>query len=174
MDSFTKAQAKEVSTAAETTPLLNDVEQVIYDGRDDGVHRSEESLIETGRYKRSTTVGDNGFSNKFKKMYLFLPLIFLTVVYVVCVVTKPLTEPSFDYDGINTLISFGDSYTTRFLDMDSLTYACRNCTSANGPNWVIYLSEATKWVSWDFAYNSAPVNNSLVGQVSCYREKRIT
>ncbi|KAL0145690.1 carbohydrate esterase family 16 protein [Mucor lusitanicus] len=49
--------------------------------------------------------------------------------------------------------------------MDSLTYACRNCTSAGGPNWVIYLTDSTQWISWDFAYNSAPVNNSIVNQV---------
>ncbi|KAI8977164.1 GDSL-like Lipase/Acylhydrolase-domain-containing protein [Mycotypha africana] len=71
----------------------------------------------------------------------------------------------FQYDKINTLISFGDSYTTRYLDMDSLTYACRTCTSAGGPNWVIYLTDETQWISWDFAYNSAPVNNSIVHQV---------
>jgi hypothetical protein len=169
MESFKKAQTKDnASSAVETTLLLNDVEQVIYGGRDDEVHRSEESLIETGQYKRSTPVGDNGFFKKLKKMYLFLPLLFLTVVYVVCVLTKPLMEPALDFGGINTLVSFGDSYTTRFLNMDNLEYACRNCTSARGPNWVIYLSEATNWVSWDFAYNSAPVNNSLVGQVSPY------
>ncbi|KAI8077003.1 hypothetical protein BDF21DRAFT_341823 [Thamnidium elegans] len=97
-------------------------------------------------------------------MHLFL-LVFTflsTCVYVA--LTKSLYKP-FEFDRINTVISFGDSYTTRYLNMDSLTYACRNCTSAGGPNWVIYLTDATRWVSWDFAYNSAPVNNSIVKQV---------
>lgn len=89
---------------------------------------------------------------------------FLTLLFVVCVWVKPFMASSFDFNHINTIISFGDSYTTRFLDMDTLTYACRNCTSAGGPNWVVYLSETNDWVSWDFAYNSAPVNNTLVHQ----------
>ncbi|KAI8095120.1 uncharacterized protein B0P05DRAFT_524787 [Gilbertella persicaria] len=79
----------------------------------------------------------------------------------------------FDYNKINTIISFGDSYTTRYLDMDSLTYACRNCTSAGGPNWVVYLTDTTEWISWNFAYNSAPVSNHLVNQTSTVTDMRI-
>ncbi|KAG2201341.1 hypothetical protein INT47_001429 [Mucor saturninus] len=83
------------------------------------------------------------------------------MVYMSFATPLPL---SFNYDKINTIISFGDSYTTRYLDMKSLSYACRNCTSAGGPNWVIYLTDTTNWISWDFAYNSAPINNSIVNQ----------
>ncbi|KAL9541172.1 hypothetical protein PS6_010424 [Mucor atramentarius] len=99
-------------------------------------------------------------------MYLFFTLLAFSVIYIACVLTQPIahSSPSFLYKDINTIISFGDSYTTRYLDMDSLTYACRNCTSAGGPNWVIYLTDSTQWISWDFAYNSAPVNNSIVDQ----------
>ncbi|KAF1807279.1 hypothetical protein FB192DRAFT_1273039 [Mucor lusitanicus] len=100
-------------------------------------------------------------------MCLFLTLLAFSIIYIACVLTLPIahSSPSFLYRDINTIISFGDSYTTRYLDMDSLTYACRNCTSAGGPNWVIYLTDSTQWISWDFAYNSAPVNNSIVNQV---------
>ncbi|KAI8637125.1 hypothetical protein BD408DRAFT_437259 [Parasitella parasitica] len=100
-------------------------------------------------------------------MCLFFTLLAFSAIYLVCVLAQPIISPSpaFSYRNINTIVSFGDSYTTRYLDVDSLTYACRNCTSAGGPNWVIYLTDSTQWISWDFAYNSAPVNNSIVNQV---------
>ncbi|KAI9480605.1 MAG: hypothetical protein EXX96DRAFT_563475 [Benjaminiella poitrasii] len=111
--------------------------------------------------------GDKNSRRKNYKMQVLLLFSFLGIITVV--LTKPVHKKrsgfSFDYETINTIISFGDSYTTRYLDMDSLNYACRNCTSAGGPNWVIYLTDTTKWISWDFAYNSAPVNNSFVNQV---------
>ncbi|CAO3625665.1 unnamed protein product [Mucor hiemalis] len=163
MESSKKALTKHAS-ANEITSLLNGVQQETYGGRDDDVQRSEESL-ETGKYNRNNTARDKGFLKKYGKTPLLLSLISLTLLFIVYVLVKPFTVVSnFDFNEINTIISFGDSYTTRFLDMNTLTYACRNCTSAGGPNWVVYLSETNDWVSWDFAYNSAPVNNTLVHQ----------
>ncbi|KAG1047508.1 hypothetical protein G6F43_010044 [Rhizopus delemar] len=69
---------------------------------------------------------------------------------------------SYRFEDINTIISFGDSYTTRYIDLSNLTYACRNCTSAGAPNWVVYIEDDTDWVSWDFAASGAPLNNALV------------
>ncbi|KAG1186801.1 hypothetical protein G6F35_014575 [Rhizopus arrhizus] len=60
------------------------------------------------------------------------------------------------------MISFGDSYTMRNINLTDLTYMCRDCTSAGGPNYVVYLEDYTKWVSWDLAFGGAPVNNALV------------
>ncbi|ORE06069.1 hypothetical protein BCV72DRAFT_329482 [Rhizopus microsporus var. microsporus] len=68
----------------------------------------------------------------------------------------------FKSSDINTLISFGDSYTTRNINLSNLTYQCRDCTSAGGPNWVTYLTEAEEWISWDFAMGGAPLNDTLV------------
>ncbi|CEG68636.1 hypothetical protein RMATCC62417_04854 [Rhizopus microsporus] len=75
-----------------------------------------------------------------------------------------LAAPSdgFKSSDINTLISFGDSYTTRNINLSNLTYQCRDCTSAGGPNWVTYLTEAEEWISWDFAIGGAPLNDTLV------------
>lgn len=145
--------------------LIGNYSNLSHDGN---LHRStQQQEQQQGRVIKGST-GDQ--SKKFNKMYLFFTLLAFPVIYVVCVFTQPIISPppSFLYQDINTIISFGDSYTTRYLDMDSLTYACRNCTSAGGPNWVIYLTDSTQWISWDFAYNSAPVNNSIVDQVSDY------
>ncbi|EIE85305.1 hypothetical protein RO3G_10015 [Rhizopus delemar RA 99-880] len=72
---------------------------------------------------------------------------------------------SYRFEDINTIISFGDSYTTRYIDLSNLTYACRNCTSAGAPNWVVYIEDDTDWVSWDFAASGAPLNNALVHKI---------
>lgn len=154
------------SNNTERTRLLHDIEQpVSYVSHDENLHTTEEVSVSalTNPYKKRS-VGEKKSLGKVKKMHLFLlVLTFLsTLVYVT--LTKPLTS-SFEFESINTVISFGDSYTTRYLNMDSLTYACRNCTSAGGPNWIVYLTDATGWISWDFAYNSAPVNNTIVKQV---------
>ncbi|KAI7874577.1 hypothetical protein K492DRAFT_183754 [Lichtheimia hyalospora FSU 10163] len=45
-----------------------------------------------------------------------------------------------------------------------MSYACPNCTSAGGPNWVEYLVEMHPMQYWNLAYNSAPISNALVGQ----------
>ncbi|KAI8336241.1 GDSL lipase/esterase [Chlamydoabsidia padenii] len=64
-----------------------------------------------------------------------------------------------------TLFSFGDSYTTQYLDLPSKTYPSYNdVSSTNGPNWVHYLTKAENWTDWDLAYNSAPIQNDLVHQ----------
>lgn len=151
------------SSTAERNPILKDVgQQVIYYGGDDGLHETEEETVQLNVYKRS--LGERYFFKYIKKMHLFFLLVISLSVMVYISFATPLPPP-FDYDKINTIISFGDSYTTRYLDMKSLSYACRNCTSAGGPNWVIYLTDTTNWISWDFAYNSAPINNSIVKQV---------
>ena len=52
-----------------------------------------------------------------------------------------------------------------------MSYACPNCTSAGGPNWVEYLVEMHPMQYWNLAYNSAPISNALVGQVCvCVKE----
>ncbi|KAI8390244.1 hypothetical protein BD560DRAFT_380374 [Blakeslea trispora] len=124
------------------------------------VGRDSLSAIEH-RQQQDAIKGEEQMSRKSSMMHLFFTFILFGFFYLVCCYTIP---PQFDYDRINTIISFGDSYTTRYLDMDTLTYACRNCTSAGGPNWVVYLTDINQWISWDFAYNSAPVNNTLVHQ----------
>ncbi|KAI9278831.1 hypothetical protein BDA99DRAFT_455807 [Phascolomyces articulosus] len=75
-------------------------------------------------------------------------------------------EKPFDLNRIETLYSFGDSYTTQNLDLLSMTYACANCTSAGGRNWVEYLVDLHPMEYWNLAYNSAPISNNLVGQNS--------
>ncbi|KAJ8655197.1 hypothetical protein O0I10_009065 [Lichtheimia ornata] len=65
---------------------------------------------------------------------------------------------------LQTLFSFGDSYTTQNLDTITMSYACANCTSAGGPNWVEYLVEIHPMQYWNLAYNSAPISNNLVDQ----------
>lgn len=150
------------SFTTERNPLLKPSgQQVIYYEGDDGLHETEEGTVPLNVYKRS--LGERYFFNSIKKMHLFFLLATCLIVTVYVTLAQPLTR--FDYDKINTIISFGDSYTTRYLDMKTLSYACRNCTSAGGPNWVIYLTDMTDWISWNFAYNSAPVNNSVVNQV---------
>ncbi|KAI7895994.1 uncharacterized protein EV154DRAFT_493125 [Mucor mucedo] len=150
------------SSSAERNPILKDVgQQVIYYGGDDGLHETEEETVQLNVYKRS--LGERYFFKYIKKMHLFFLLVISLTVMVYMSFATPLPL-SFNYDKINTIISFGDSYTTRYLDMKSLSYACRNCTSAGGPNWVIYLTDTTNWISWDFAYNSAPINNNIVNQ----------
>ncbi|KAI9490401.1 SGNH hydrolase-type esterase domain-containing protein [Zychaea mexicana] len=72
--------------------------------------------------------------------------------------------PAFDFSTTKTLYSFGDSYTTQNLDLVSMTYACANCTSAGGRNWVEYLVDLHPMQYWNLAYNSAPVSNAMVGQ----------
>jgi hypothetical protein len=89
-------------------------------------------------------------------MYIpVLILLLLTTSFTYC----------FNINDINTLVTFGDSYTTQFFDTTTLQYACKNCTSAGGPNWVEYLAHNQNWIYWNFAYNSAPINNTLVEQV---------
>lgn len=126
---------------------------------DDQVHNFEEQQrsINTGQKESRSSSGT-------RKMTFLFTFSLLATFYVTAVFTRSLFN-SFSFKDINTIISFGDSYTTRYLDMETLTYACRNCTSAGGPNWVVYLTDNTDWISWDFAYNSAPVNNSIVNQV---------
>ncbi|ORY97232.1 SGNH hydrolase-type esterase domain-containing protein [Syncephalastrum racemosum] len=70
----------------------------------------------------------------------------------------------FDFNNIRTLFTFGDSYTTQNLNTQTLSYACPNCTSAGGPNWVEYLVRLHPMQYWNLAYNSAPIENALVGQ----------
>jgi hypothetical protein len=89
-------------------------------------------------------------------MYIpVLILLLLTTSFTYC----------FNINDINTLVTFGDSYTTQFFDTTTLQYACKNCTSAGGPNWVEYLAHNQNWTYWNFAYNSAPINNTLAEQV---------
>jgi hypothetical protein len=158
-------QSYNTAEAEENTSLLNkDDHHLInepryYGNNNDNLHYEEEQ-----RTRIKGSKGDHSWT-KTHKMHLFFTLIVFIILFVLCALTHPLQNALFSYKDINTIISFGDSYTTRYLDMDSLSYACRNCTSAGGPNWVIYLTDATGWFSFDFAYNSAPVNNSLVNQV---------
>ncbi|CEP07648.1 hypothetical protein [Parasitella parasitica] len=133
---------------------------------DEDVHQTTSQ--QNPQQQETTIKGKTGDeSSRFRKMYLFFILLTFSAIYLVCAFAQPIISPSprFAFRNINTIVSFGDSYTTRYLDVDSLTYACRNCTSAGGPNWVIYLTDSTQWISWDFAYNSAPVNNSIVPTV---------
>ncbi|KAG2224477.1 hypothetical protein INT45_010543, partial [Circinella minor] len=74
-------------------------------------------------------------------------------------------EP-FDINAVQTLYSFGDSYTTQNLNLSTMAYACRNCTSAGGLNWVEYLADLHPMKYWNLAYNSAPISNAMVGQNS--------
>ncbi|KAI9251644.1 hypothetical protein EDC94DRAFT_621698 [Helicostylum pulchrum] len=154
----------EPSNTAERTRLIHDNDQPVK-YCDEELHNTTEGDVAgvTNPYKRRGKPEDQPLT-KVQKMHLFLLVLTFLSTCVYVALTKSLYKP-FEFDRINTINSFGDSYTTRYLNMDSLTYACRNCTSAGGPNWVIYLTDATRWVSWDFAYNSAPVNNSIVKQV---------
>ncbi|KAI9354190.1 hypothetical protein BD770DRAFT_445193 [Pilaira anomala] len=152
------------SNNTERTRLLHDIEQpVSYVNHDESLHTTEEESVSalTNPYKGS--VGEKKSLGKVKQIHLFLLVLTFLSALVYAALMKSSTS-SFEFESINTVISFGDSYTTRYLNMDSLTYACRNCTSAGGPNWIVYLTDATGWISWDFAYNSAPVNNTIVKQ----------
>lgn len=95
------------------------------------------------------------------RMRLFLvKLTLLALVFNLC------RSAPFNFTGIKTLFSFGDSYSTQNLNLTTLTYPCRDCTSAGGPNWIEYLVEMHPMKYWNFAYNSAPIANHLVGQAS--------
>ncbi|KAI9301163.1 GDSL lipase/esterase [Cunninghamella echinulata] len=66
---------------------------------------------------------------------------------------------------MKTFFSFGDSYTTHYLNLDTLTYPDPNeVSSTNGYNWVNYFTKNNNLTSWDLAYNSAPIENDLVHQ----------
>jgi hypothetical protein len=163
-----KRMIQSSNTAAEDAPLLANNEHHLinqpryHSSNDDRLHYEEQ---QPPRIKGPA--GDRSWV-KTHKMRLFFISIILVILFVLSILADALKAASFSYNDINTIISFGDSYTTRYLDMESLSYLCRNCTSAGGPNWVIYLTDSTGWLSFDFAYNSAPVNNSIVNQVSIY------
>jgi hypothetical protein len=73
---------------------------------------------------------------------------------------------AFDLEKMTTLFSFGDSYTTEYLDLPTMSYPDHDKTSStNGANWVYYLTQAENLTNWDLAYNSAPIQNELVNQV---------
>ncbi|ORX43993.1 hypothetical protein DM01DRAFT_1340549 [Hesseltinella vesiculosa] len=60
---------------------------------------------------------------------------------------------------------FGDSYSTKYLDVHTMKYADPDqMSSTNGLNWVDYFTQQTRLEAWDLAYNSAPVSNALVHQ----------
>ncbi|SAL95733.1 hypothetical protein [Absidia glauca] len=72
---------------------------------------------------------------------------------------------TFDLEKMTTLFSFGDSYTTEYLDLPTMSYPDHdNVSSTNGANWVYYLTQAEDLTNWDLAYNSAPIQNELVNQ----------
>ncbi|KAG1452288.1 hypothetical protein G6F46_000149 [Rhizopus delemar] len=93
---------------------------------------------------------------------MLFSLAFSFSLFLSSTLASPVAVQGFDFKGINTMISFGDSYTMRNINLTDLTYMCRDCTSAGGPNYVVYLEDYTKWVSWDLAFGGAPVNNALV------------
>lgn len=95
---------------------------------------------------------------------IFNSMLILGLLFLLLIVLTSSAQ-SYRFEDINTIISFGDSYTTRYIDLSNLTYACRNCTSAGAPNWVVYIEDDTDWVSWDFAASGAPLNNALVHKV---------
>ncbi|KAI9315203.1 GDSL lipase/esterase [Dichotomocladium elegans] len=100
------------------------------------------------------------------KLYTVLDTIIQIHFFWIACSTTPIPSPSY-LNRIRTMFSFGDSYTTLYLNTKTMSYACRNCTSAGGPNWVEYLTDAYPMIQyWDFAYNSAPVLSPLVGQTS--------
>jgi hypothetical protein len=73
---------------------------------------------------------------------------------------------AFDLEKMSTLFSFGDSYTTEYLDLPTMSYPDHDqVSSTNGANWVYYLTQAQDLTNWDLAYNSAPIQNELVNQV---------
>ncbi|KAI8339562.1 GDSL lipase/esterase [Chlamydoabsidia padenii] len=77
------------------------------------------------------------------------------------------SSSSFDLEGITRLFSFGDSYTTEYLDLPTMTYPNHdNVSSTNGANWVYYFTQEEDLTNWDLAYNSAPIENTLVNQNS--------
>ncbi|KAI9299810.1 hypothetical protein BJ944DRAFT_276367, partial [Cunninghamella echinulata] len=77
----------------------------------------------------------------------------------------PLLKPKGILNGITTLFTFGDSYSTQYLNLATLTYPNPNNTSAtNGYNWVHYFTTSNNMTDWDLAYNSAPIDNSIVKQ----------
>lgn len=95
----------------------------------------------------------------FSFVYMFI----LIALFAGALLAAP--SDGFKSSDINTLISFGDSYTTRSINLSNLTYQCRDCTSAGSPNWVTCLTEAEEWISWDFAMGGAPLNDMLVHKV---------
>lgn len=97
---------------------------------------------------------------------MLFSLAFSFSLFLSSTLASPVAVQGFDFKDINTMISFGDSYTMRNINLTDLTYMCRDCTSAGGPNYVVYLEDYTKWVSWDLAFGGAPVNNALVHKVS--------
>ncbi|CAO3598313.1 unnamed protein product [Absidia cylindrospora] len=75
--------------------------------------------------------------------------------------------PSFDLTKMETLFSFGDSYTTEYLDLRTMKYpSSDDVSSTNGANWVHYFTETSKLKDWNLASNSAPIQNDLVNQTS--------
>lgn len=101
---------------------------------------------------------------------LFPSFFFSSVMLVFLTITCSLIlachgAPVSFLNRLQTLFSFGDSYTTQNLDTITMSYACANCTSAGGPNWVEYLVEIHPMQYWNLAYNSAPISNNLVDQV---------
>ncbi|KAI8096485.1 GDSL lipase/esterase [Halteromyces radiatus] len=74
-------------------------------------------------------------------------------------------KQSFDLENIKTHFAFGDSYTTNYLDLPTMSYPdYNNVSSTNGRNWVNYFTQTLHLTKWDLAYNSAPVQNTLVNQ----------
>ncbi|CAO3598168.1 unnamed protein product [Absidia cylindrospora] len=102
-------------------------------------------------------------------------IIFLNIVILVLmipglmasVIFNQRSSSSFHLKKVDTLFSFGDSYTTEYLDLPTMTYPdFNNVSSTNGANWIHYFTEAEHLKNWDLAYNSAPIENSLVHQNS--------
>ncbi|KAI8062633.1 GDSL lipase/esterase [Gongronella butleri] len=72
---------------------------------------------------------------------------------------------AFELNGIKTLFVFGDSYSTKYLDLNSLSYPDPSqVSSTNGFNWVDYFTKEQNLTVWDIAYNSAPISDELVHQ----------
>ncbi|KAI8377413.1 GDSL lipase/esterase [Radiomyces spectabilis] len=86
------------------------------------------------------------------------------LISVLCLSLLASARNHFSFDAVKHLVTFGDSYTTQYLDVSTLQYGCTNCTSAGGPNWVEYFSWSINITYWNLAYNSAPVSNAIVGQ----------
>lgn len=102
----------------------------------------------------------------FPSFFFFSSFVYMfTLIALFAVALLAAPSDGLKSSDINTLISFGDSYTTRNINLNNLTYQCRDCTSAGGPNWVTYLTEAEEWISWDFAMGGAPLNDTLVHKV---------
>lgn len=101
---------------------------------------------------------------------LVILLWYRMLLYIFCLIiaTVSCAPADFQWSRIETLFTFGDSYTTQNLDLATLKYPCAECTSAGGINWVealVALQPSIK-AYWDLAYNSAPIANRLVGQVT--------